>query len=131
MRVHNQVSVADRLVSNGEFQDSVEHQSPAAGTATVEAEYELVKLSLVGAEQPALGEPRYSVDAGEQPVGVLATQARSALAVTLAHVAVGFYPHVPLPGVGDYMASGSSLATTKGCRDPADASERTCIRQRP
>ena len=76
MLVHNQVSVADRLVSNGDLQDSVEDQSPAAGTATVEAEYELVKVrrqvcfvdrSLVGAEQPRLVSPDTRWTPGSNP----------------------------------------------------------------
>jgi hypothetical protein len=73
-RVDDDVPVAHRPVGDGELEDAVDHEPAAAGGAAVEAEHELVEVglqvrlvdrSLVGAEQPALGERRDPVDARE------------------------------------------------------------------
>lgn len=61
--VGNDLAVADRLVGDGQLEDSVEDQAAAARAATVEAEHKLVEIggqvrlidrALVGAKQPAL-----------------------------------------------------------------------------
>ena len=74
LRVRDEVAVAHRGVADGEFENPVEDQAPAAGGAAVEAEYELVEVALqvclvdralVGAQQPPLGEGRDSVHAGQ------------------------------------------------------------------
>ena len=71
--VHHEVSVADGPVADGELEDPVEHQAAAAGSATVEAEHELVEVAgqmggvhraLVGAQQPPLDQRRDPVDRG-------------------------------------------------------------------
>jgi len=101
LRVNDQVSVAHRLVKDGELKDSIENEPAAARTTAVEAEHELVQVrlqvcradrTLVGAEQPALGERGDPVHAGEQPVGVVAAQASGALTVADAGVAEALDP---------------------------------------
>src|SRR5579875_396534 len=46
LRVSDQVPVAHRIVVDGEFDHAVEDQAPAAGSAPVEAEAELVQVAL-------------------------------------------------------------------------------------
>ena len=57
--------VTHRLMSNSELEHSIEHHPAAAGTPTVETEYELVQVvgqvrtvhcALVGTQQPPFGQ---------------------------------------------------------------------------
>ena len=74
----------------------------------------LVDRSLVGAEQPSLDQRGDPVDAGEQAVGVLAAEARCALAVPFAGVAEILDAAVALPGVGDDRGAGADVVGDEG-----------------
>src|SRR5215470_16312803 len=87
--VSDQVPVAHRIVADGELEHAVEDQAPAAGSAPVEAEAELVQVALqvrvldralVGAQQPALGQGGDPVHPGQQLAGILAAGAGGPLA---------------------------------------------------
>ena len=74
-RVDDEVSITNRLMGDGELENTVEEKSAAARTAAVEPEHELVEVlpqmigldgSLVGPEQPSLRQRSHVVDAGHQ-----------------------------------------------------------------
>ena len=105
-RVDDQVAVANRFVVDGELKDAVKHEPPAARRAAVEAEHELVQVSLqvrlvdralVGAEQPPFGQRGDPVDAGQEAMRVAASQTHSPLAATLPDIAEPFDPGVAVP----------------------------------
>ena len=110
LRVGDQVLVAHGFVAESEFEHSVEHHSPAAGTVTIEAGHELVQVAeqvglvhraLVGAQQPPFRQRGDPVHRGQQPVGILSTGAGGALAAPVVDVAELVQPVVALPCVGD------------------------------
>ena len=60
----NEILIPHRLVSDGQFEHSVEHHATATGATAVEAEHELVEIAdemgiadgaLVGPQEPTLG----------------------------------------------------------------------------
>ena len=78
------VVVAHRVVADGELEHPVEDQPAASRAAAVEAEHELVQVALqvrlvdrtlVGAEQPPLGQRGDPVHGGQQLAGVVAAGA--------------------------------------------------------
>lgn len=80
---------------DGEFEQAVEQHPPAARSASVEPEHEFVHIvgqvrvvdgSLVGAEQPSLGQRGDAVDARKKVLSA-PTCAGGALAVSLVDVA--------------------------------------------
>ena len=65
----------------------------------------LVHRSLVGAQQPPLGQRGDAVHGGQQLTGILAAGAGSTLAAPLVHIAQAVQPVVAHPGVGDHGAA--------------------------
>lgn len=110
LRVGDQLAVAHRGVSDGEFEHPVADHASAARAASVEPEDELVEVALqmrfldrtfVGAQQPALGQRRDPVDTGEQLAGVVAAGAGRTLTAGLLGVAELVDTSVAGPAVGD------------------------------
>ena len=73
LRVGDKAAIAHRIVSDGEFEQSVEHETAAARIATIKTEDELVEITLemrvidsalMGTEVPPLEKGRNAVDAG-------------------------------------------------------------------
>jgi hypothetical protein len=69
--INDQVAIPPWIVRNGELEHAVEEEPAAAGSAAVEAKYELVEIALqvclvdgalVGAEKPALSQRGDPVD---------------------------------------------------------------------
>ena len=125
---------------DGEFQHAVEDHAPAARSASVEAEDELVEVALqvrlvdralMGAEQPSLGQRGDAMDRGEQLAGVLPACACGPLAPRLVDVAEPVDAAVALPSVGDDSGARLDVLVTKGCSEAADPSPRIAIRARP
>ena len=97
-------------MADREFEHAVEHEPATMGGATVEAEDKLVEVrlqvrcldrTLVGAEQPPLGERGDPVNGGEQLVWVLAAAPCGALATAVMDVAQVLDAAVAPPAVGD------------------------------
>lgn len=108
--VHDQVAVAHRVVSDGEFEYAVEDHPAAAGPAAVEAKHELVEVALqmrlldralMGSQQPSLRQGGNAVDAGQQLAGVVPAGASGPLAARLVGVAEVVDAAVAPPPVGD------------------------------
>jgi hypothetical protein len=105
------VCVAYGSVPNSQLEHSVEHHSPAAGVAPVEAEHEFVEVivqmgvldrALVSAENPPLGQRGDSMHGGQQlPSQLIPSEPSRALAARLAGVAALVQPPVALPAVRD------------------------------
>src|SRR5450755_2701785 len=121
----DQVPVPHRIVADGEFEYAVEDQPPAAGSAPVEAEAELVQVALqvhvldralVGAQQPALGQGGDPVDPGQQLAGVLPAGAGGPLAAPDMGVTEPGDPVVAHPAVGDHRRPWLDVAGEEGAQ---------------
>ena len=105
------VCVAHGRVPHRKLEHSVEHHSPAAGVPPVEAEHELVEVvvqmrvvdgTLVGAENPPLGERGDSMDGGQQLRSLLiASKPGRALTARFMGLAGSVQPEVAFPAVRD------------------------------
>jgi hypothetical protein len=121
--VDDQVAVADRAVSDGEFEDAVKEHASAGRSAVVEAEGELVEVvlqvrlvhrALVGAQQSSLGQGRDPVDSREQLAGVLPAGTGRALAAPIVGVAELVDAGIALPGIGDHGGAGLDVLGDEG-----------------
>ena len=113
------VAVAHRIVACGEFQQPVEDKPAVPRAPPVEAEHELVQVTLqmrlldralVGAQKPPLGQRGDAVHCGQQLARVVAAGAGRALAAPLVDIAEPGQPVVAHPGAGDHPRARLDMA---------------------
>ena len=106
----NDVAVPHRIVTGGELEQPVEDQAAASRAAPVEAEHELIQVTLqmrfldralMRTQQPPLGQRGDPVHRGQQLARVLTAGAGRALAAPLVDIAEPGQPVIAHPGVGD------------------------------
>ena len=97
-------------LADSQLEHAIEHHTPAARAAAVEAEHELVEVAdqvgvvdgaLVSPQEPTLGQRGYAMYGGQQLVGIIATSALGALAAPFMFVAELRQSLIGRPPVGD------------------------------
>ena len=126
----DQFAVADRVVADGELEGPHEDETAVSRGATVEPEHEFVQVagqvltvhcSLMGAQQPPLGQRGDAMHTGKQLRGIPAARRRRTLTAPIVDIAGRLDTEVATPPVGNHRGAdldviGDELVQCRGAR---------------